>query len=396
MHAPGHLHYGKEVRAALAFQIVTAKLTDLAAPTVASTYVAAKAAIPGDQDLPIDCRTPRDRFLRALGGRPLTFPPVWLMRQAGRALPEYRELKTRYSFLEMVQTPELSAEVTLQPIQRFDFDAAVLFSDILVISEAMGQRYRFRDGGGVAMEFEVRTVQDVDRLNPGAVREKLAYVADALRLVRGQVGSRTALIGFAGSPWTLANFMMQGGSASDFDRAKLLFHTEPDLFHKLMASLTTAITEHLRMQIEAGADAVQIFDSLAGLLAYSDYEAASAKWMRAIIKGLPQGVPVIIYARGFHGPWDPLIHTGARVASVDWRVPLPWVRDCLPAAMGVQGNLDPSLMATNPAVVTRETLRLLNSMRGRNGHIFNLGHGLPPLAKLEAIEAMVNTIREFK
>jgi uroporphyrinogen decarboxylase len=190
--------------------------------------------------------------------------------------------------------------------------------------------------------------------------------------------------------------MMQGGSASEFDQAKLLFHTDPALFQMLMARLTEAVTEHLRMQIEAGADAVQIFDSLADLLAASDYEAASATWMHAIIRALPRDVPVIIYARGFHGPWEPLIRSGARIVSVDWRVPLPWVRDNLPATMGVQGNLDPFLMTTRPEVVIRETRHLLESMRGRTGHILNLGHGLPPMARLENIEALVQTVRTFK
>ncbi len=376
-------------------QCVTANSTNLAASGIASTPIEESRSAPLEKSDSTNPRTPRERFLQAAAGQPLAYPPVWLMRQAGRALPEYRELKTRYSFVQMVQTPELSAEVTLQPIRRFDFDAAVHFSDILVVSEAMGQSYRFKEGGGVAMDFEVRSRQDVERLDPTVIRERLAYVADALRLLRAELGSRTALLGFAGSPWTLANFMMQGGSATDFTRAKLLYHTDPELFRQLMARLTAAVAEHLRMQIEAGADAVQIFDSLAGLLAATDYEAASADWIRAIIEELPREIPVIVYARGFHGPWEPLIRSGARILSVDWRVPLPWVRDQLPPGVGVQGNLDPFLMTTDPGIVTRETRQLLESMRGRTGHIFNLGHGLPPTARLENIEALVQTVRTF-
>lgn len=342
------------------------------------------------------CLTGKQRFLAACEGKPLGYPPVWLMRQAGRALPEYRELKARHSFLEMVQTPELAAEVTLQPIRRFDFDGAVLFSDILVVAEAMGQAYRFKEGGGVAMEFEIRRPEDVDRLQPAAIRERLNYVAGALRLLRQELGERTALLGFAGSPWTLANFMMQGGSATDFTHAKLLFKSDPRLFENLMSKLTMAIGEHLRMQIEAGADAVQIFDSLAGVPAASDYMAASARWMQEIIGSLPKEIPVIVFARGIHGPWEPLIQTGARILSVDWRVPLPWVRDQLPGSMGVQGNLDPFLMTTDPCIVRQETTTLLESMRGRSGHIFNLGHGLPPGSKLENLETLVQTVRTFK
>lgn len=394
LHAHRHLHYFIDPRAASAPQCVTVSPTHVIMPAIASTPVEGKPA-PALDPVSGSARG-RDRFLEACAGRPLASPPIWLMRQAGRALPEYRELKTRHSFVEMVQNPELAAEVTLQPIRRFDFDAAVLFSDILVVSEAMGQAYRFKEGGGVVMDFEVRRPEDVDRLEATAIRERLAYVAAALRLLRGELGLRTALLGFAGSPWTLANFMMQGGSAAEFTRAKLLFKTEPELFERLMTKLTTAVAEHLRMQIEAGADAVQIFDSLAGVLAASDYEAASTSWIRAIIRELPAEVPVIVYARGMHGPWDCLIRTGARIVSVDWRVPLPWVRDQLPDSMGVQGNLDPFLMTTEPGIVTRETCRLLESMRGRSGHIFNLGHGLPPGSKLENLEALVQTVRAFQ
>jgi uroporphyrinogen decarboxylase len=396
LHAARHLHYFSEARAASAPQHVTAipaNLITAANPSIAIEEAGSALVGRNLQSGPI---TPRDRFLQACAGQPLQYPPVWLMRQAGRALPEYRELKTRHTFVEMVQTPELAAEVTLQPIRRFDFDAAVLFSDILVVAEGMGQAYRFKDGGGVAMDFEIRNQEDVDRLDASSIRERLDYVASALRLLRAELGSRTALLGFAGSPWTLANFMMQGGSASDFTRAKLLFQTEPALFKKLMAKLTAAVADHLRMQIEAGADAVQIFDSLAGVLPAIDYEAASAAWIQAVIRELPANVPVIVYVRGIHGPWDPLIRTGARIVSVDWRVPLPWVRDHLPAHMGVQGNLDPFLMTTEPEMVARETVRLLESMRGRSRHIFNLGHGLPPGSKLENIEALVQSVRQFQ
>jgi uroporphyrinogen decarboxylase len=337
----------------------------------------------------------RDRFLAACAIQPLDRPPVWIMRQAGRALPEYRALKEKHSFLELVRTPDLAAEVTLQPIRRFGFDAAVLFSDILVLAEALGQPYRFREGGGIEMEYTVRTAADIDRLNLNGLRDRLDYVAQTLSLVRAELGFRTALLGFAGSPWTLANFMMQGGSATDFTSAKELFYSDPPLFDRLLAKLTAAVVDHLHLQIDAGADSVQIFDSLGHLLAADDYRAASTRWIRKIIEQLEDRVPVILFVRGIHGPWEPLIETGARILSVDWRVPLRWVRDQLPSHLGVQGNLDPFLLTTQPGVVTDATRRLLQSMRGQHGHIFNLGHGLPPQSKLGNIEAMMRTIHEF-
>jgi len=318
------------------------------------------------------------------------------MRQAGRVLPEYRALKEQHSFLELVQTPALAAEVTLQPIRRFDFDAAILFSDILVVNEALGQNYRFRETGGITMDFAVREAADVERLQVGAVRERLDYMPQALRLIRRELGDRTALIGFAGSPWTLANFMMEGGSSDSFARAKALFYENPTLFGQLLEKLTASVTELLRMQIEAGADAVQIFDSLGDLLAPSAYAEASARWMKQIVAGIKQRVPVIVFGRGAHANWDVLVETGAQVLGVDWQMRLGDVARQLPASLAVQGNLDPFLLTTTPDVVAAETRCILSVMGGRRGHIFNLGHGVPPAAKLENIAALVDSVRSHR
>jgi len=335
----------------------------------------------------------RELFLRACRCEPVPRPPVWLMRQAGRVLPEYRALKEEHSFLELVQTPELAAEVTLQPVRRFDFDAAILFSDILVVNEALGQNYRFRDTGGIEMDFAVRDAADVERLQVGAVRERLDYIPQALQLIRAQLADHTALIGFAGSPWTLANFMMEGGSSDSFTRAKALFYSDPRLFGQLMEKLTAAVTELLRIQIEAGADAVQIFDSLGDLLQPEAYAGASARWMKQIVATLGGRVPVIVFGRGAHASWDVLADTGAQVLGVDWQVRLADVAKRLPAQIAVQGNLDPFLLTTTPEIVAAETRRILSGMRGRAGHIFNLGHGVPPAAKLECIRALIDTVR---
>jgi uroporphyrinogen decarboxylase len=340
--------------------------------------------------------TDRQRFLDALGCRTVDRPPVWLMRQAGRALPEYRKLKEKHSFLELVQTPELAAEVTLQPIRRFGFDAAIFFSDILVVAEALGQPYHFRDQGGIEMEFPLRSAEDIERLDPGAVRERVPYAAKALRLIKSELGGRAALLGFAGSPWTLANFMLEGGSASEFTQAKALFYSEPELFSRLIEKLTAAVSEFLQLQIEAGVDAVQIFDSLGGGLAANAYEAASAKWIQEIIAHLHGRAPVMVFAKGVHGNWDALQRTGAQGFSVDWTLPLADVRRRLPQNVAVQGNLDPFLLTTTPEVVAAEARSILEAMRGRPGHIFNLGHGVPPTAKLECIESLVSTVRSLR
>lgn len=337
--------------------------------------------------------TNRQRFLDACHCRPVGRPPVWLMRQAGRALPEYRALKEKYSFLELVQTPELAAEVTLQPIRRFDFDAAILFSDILVIAEGLGQRYQFRDRGGIEMEFLLKSAADVERLEVEAVVERLQYVAKALPLIKSALGGRTALIGFAGSPWTLANFMVEGGGVKEYTRAKAMFYSEPKLFARLLDKLTQAVSAFLQLQIDAGAEAVQIFDSLGGVLSDGDFGPASAVWMKQIVGSLKGQVPVIVFAKGAHGNWDELIETGAQVLGVDWNLRLADVRARLPEKVGVQGNLDPFLLSTTPEAVAAGANRLLHEMRGRPGHIFNLGHGVPPNAKLENIQSLVQTVK---
>ncbi len=374
--------------------------------------------------------TSRRRFLDACALQPVDRPPVWLMRQAGRALPEYRELKQNHSFLELVQTPELAAGVTLQPVHRFGFDAAILFSDILVIPEAMGQSYRFRDTGGIAMDFAVRSTADIEKLSTAQVCEKLSYVDKALRILRKELGDKTALIGFAGSPWTLATFMMEGGSADKYTRALHLFRKEPKTFSALMEKLTAAVTAYLEMQIDAGVDAIQIFDSHGGLLAPAEFQEASGRWMREIISrlGAPStasassvGVqasacsdgtlkrqlqragpvsgapPVIVFSLGTHGNWDDLIATGASVLGIDWRFSLADARRLLPAGIGLQGNLAPALLSDDtPEKIAAETSRLLEAMRERKGYIFNLGHGVPPNAKLENIAALVDTVKRFK
>jgi uroporphyrinogen decarboxylase len=318
------------------------------------------------------------------------------MRQAGRALPEYRELKAKHDFLELVRTPELATEVTLQPIRRFDFDAAILFSDILVAAEGLGQGYQFREGGGIRMDFSLREKSDIARLDVSALQEKLDYIPRALRLIKKSLGEKTALIGFAGSPWTLANFMLEGGSAKEFVRAFNLFREQPEMFSLLMEKLVVAVTKLLEMQIDSGADAIQIFDSLGGLLPQSEFSAASANWIKQIISTLGGAVPVIVFSKDTRDNWNTLADTGANVLGIDSGMRLADVRKILPSSLGIQGNLEPSLLTTTPDRVASETNRILEEMRGRRGHIFNLGHGVPPDSKLENISALVENVKHFK
>jgi len=351
----------------------------------------------------------RQRFLRAAYCQAVDRPPVWLMRQAGRALPEYRKLKETHSFVQLVQNPDLAAEVTLQPVRRFGFDAAILFSDILVIPAAMGQTYSFKETGGVVMDFAVTTQADIARLSVERVVEKLAYVDRALRILRRELGEETALLGFSGSPWTLATFMMEGASVPQYSRALRLYREDKHAYFALAEKLTAGITAYLKMQIAAGVDAVQIFDSHGGHLAPPEFQEASGRWMADIIQALDgptaaagsghrsRPAPVIVFSLGTHANWQDLIRTGADVLGVDWQTPLAGARDVVPPEVALQGNLTPALLAdATPEVVAAETEKVLEAMRGRPGHIFNLGHGLPPNAKLENIAALVETVKRHK
>ena len=318
------------------------------------------------------------------------------MRQAGRYLPEYRALKAKSSFLEMVRTPELAAEVTLQPLRRFALDAAIIFSDILVIPEALGQGYKFRDAGGIEMDFRLENRAQLDRLNPTGVTERLDYVAQALKRVKTELKGEQALLGFGGSPWTLATYMLEGGSADEFQISKAVFYSDRAFFDALLEKLTAAIIEYFHLQIRAGADAIQIFDSWGGIIAGQDYEAASLRWIRAIVAAMPKDFPIILYAKGTPSQLTDQAFSGAKVLGVDWTMDLGLVRRIVPGNVALQGNLDPVLMNTSPEIVRREATRLLETMRGSPGHIFNLGHGIMPQAKIECMEALVGTVTGWR
>lgn len=314
------------------------------------------------------------------------------MRQAGRYLPEYRELREEHSFHEVVETPELAREVTLQPMRRFEIDAAIIFSDILVIPEAMGQGYSFPEGGGIEMEFAVEEHDDLDRLSTDDIADKLSHVGDALSLVREELGDDRALVGFAGSPWTLATYMIEGESDRKRTAARLAYYNDRELLDALLERVTTALEDYIDLQIESGVDAVQLFDSWGGMLSPQGYREASARWMERLVDHVDGRVPVIVFTKGMHHLPDALASTGADVVSIDWRARLDEVADRLPETMAVQGNLDPCLMSAEPDVVEQEARELIERVGDRPGFIANLGHGILPSARPESVERFVETV----
>ncbi len=338
----------------------------------------------------------RQRFLDACHCRRVDVPPIWLMRQAGRALPEYRALKEKFTFVQLVQNPELAAEVTLQPVRRFGFDAAILFSDILVIPEALGQKYHFREGGGIQMDFAIRGSQDLKRLHWDAMLDHCRYVEGALGLLKRELKGEHALIGFSGSPWTLANFMIEGGSTPEFRKALAWWEADQHGFETFLDRLTQSVMAYVSMQIDAGAEAIQIFDSMGGLLPLSQYPAASGRWIKTIVKAVSGRVPVIVFARVPAPYLGELVAMGAQVVSLESSISLADARLKVPEAMAIQGNLGTEIMTSTADAVETAARRLLEQMNGRRGYIFNLGHGLPPNTPIENIVQLVDAVRKFE
>ncbi|HKJ22515.1 MAG TPA: uroporphyrinogen decarboxylase [Gammaproteobacteria bacterium] len=339
-----------------------------------------------------------DRLLRALARLPVDRPPIWIMRQAGRYLPEYRAVRARAGdFLTLCQTPELACEVTLQPIDRFGLDAAIIFSDILTIPHAMGLGLHFVSGEGPCFEHPVRDERGVRGLRAPDARTELGYVMDALRLTRRELAGRVPLIGFAGSPWTLATYMVEGGSSRDFAIIKAMLYERPDLLHHLLAVLADAVTDYLNAQIEAGAQAVQIFDTWGGVLTPPAYREFSLAYMQRIVNGLRpvqngERVPVILFTKG-GGPWlEDMAATGADVLGLDWQTEPADARRRVGGRVALQGNVDPGVLYAGPERIWREVARTLDAFGPAPGHIFNLGHGVNPDVPPEHAEAFVEAI----
>jgi len=333
----------------------------------------------------------RERFLRACRCQPVDRPPLWMMRQAGRSLPEYRVLKQGRSFTELVQNPTLAAEISLQPIHRFGYDAAIVFSDILVVAKSLGASYELMEGGGVKVDHDA-TVSP-SKLDTSRILEEGAYTFEALRILRKELAQERALIGFSGAPWTLATFMLEGGSHQTPTHTLRSIKENPAHLQSLLEKITQATILYLQAQIEAGADVIQIFDSQGGSLPTPYYEDFSAKWIRKTIKALPSSVPIILFARGVHHDWNLLAKTGASVLSVDFESSLSEVTKQIPNQIALQGNLNPTLLCGEPKPAVQATRAILSSMKNRPGFIFNLGHGVPPDARIETIQAVAKTVQ---
>jgi len=342
-----------------------------------------------------------DRFLRALMRQPVDVTPVWMMRQAGRYLPEYRATREKAgSFMDLCMNPELACEVTIQPLDRFALDAAILFSDILTVPDAMGLGLGFTTGEGPTFKHPVRTSADVDKLPIPKPEGELKYVMDAVRTIRRELNGRAPLIGFSGSPWTLATYMVEGGSTKEFGHVKGMMFSQPELMHRLLDKLAQSVTAYLNGQIAAGAQAVMIFDTWGGVLTPRDYQTFSLEYMRRIIAGLTREaegrkVPVILFTKG-GGQWlEMMVDSGADALGVDWTTDLSDARQRVGSKVALQGNMDPCILYSNPARVRDEVGAVLASYGHGNGHVFNLGHGIHPHIDPENVRAFVDAVHEL-
>ena len=323
-----------------------------------------------------------DRFLRALLKQPVDATPVWMMRQAGRYLPEYRETRGRAGdFLSLCKNPDLCCEVTLQPLERYELDAAILFSDILTIPDAMGLGLYFETGEGPRFKKPVRTEADVNAIQIPDPQDELKYVMDAVTTIRQALNGRVPLIGFAGSPWTLATYMVEGGSSKDFRTIKGMMYRSPEVLHELLDKLAQSVTSYLNAQIDAGAQAIQIFDTWGGALNPITYQAFSLDYMEKIVKGLKKTaegreVPVILFTKN-GGPWlEKIAAAGANCVGLDWTIHISDARARIGDQVALQGNMDPAVLYSTPKSIEEEVGRILASYGKGPGHVFNLGHGI--------------------
>ena len=342
-----------------------------------------------------------DRFLRALLRQPVDVTPVWMMRQAGRYLPEYRATRSKAGdFMSLCKNTELACEVTLQPLERFPLDAAILFSDILTIPDAMGLGLYFEEGEGPRFKKTVRTAKEVDALKVIKTSEDLPYVTDAVSLIRKELNGRVPLIGFSGSPWTLATYMVEGGSSKDFRHLKAMIYDQPELAHELLSKLAESVTEYLNAQIKAGAQVVQIFDTWGGALSTPAYQEFSLQYMQQIVSGLikeneGREVPVILFTKS-GGLWlESIAATGCHCVGLDWTVELGDARKRIGNKVALQGNMDPAMLYASPKKIRKEVQRLLESYGTGNGHIFNLGHGITPSVDPENAGAFIEAVHEL-
>ena len=342
-----------------------------------------------------------DVFLRALLRQPVPYTPVWMMRQAGRYLPEYRATRAQAgSFLKLCQTPELACEVTLQPLQRFPLDAAILFSDILTIPQALGLGLQFETGEGPVIERPVRSVADVAKLSVPDPHHALRYVIDAVSLIRRELNGRVPLIGFAGSPWTVATYCVEGGSSREFSRIKAMMYEQPHALHQLLEVLTQTTSLYLQAQIAAGAQAIMIFDTWGSVLTPTQYREFSLQYMARILDTLPREaescvVPRILFTKGAGMLLQDMAQTHCDALGVDWTTDLADARRWVADQKALQGNLDPCALYAQPEIIREQVAKVLASYGHGHGHVFNLGHGIHPAVNPEHAAAMIAAVHEL-
>jgi uroporphyrinogen decarboxylase len=342
-----------------------------------------------------------DRFLRALRREPVDCTPVWIMRQAGRYLPEYRATRARAgSFVTLCKTPELACEVTLQPIARFPLDAAILFSDILTIPDAMGLGLSVHEGEGPRLAHPVRTRAAIDKLGVPDPEGELRYVMDAVRLIRRELGGKVPLIGFAGSPWTLACYMIEGEGSSSFAGPKALALDDPATMHALLDVIARSVAAYLAAQAAAGAQALMVFDTWGGLLAPAMFREFSLRYMAQIAQSLQshnvaRDVPLILFSKGANGHLEALADTGCAALGLDWTIALGDARTRVGARAALQGNLDPAVLHARPETIRAEVQRTLDSFGPHPGHVFNLGHGITPDVNPDRLGALIDAVHEL-
>lgn len=342
-----------------------------------------------------------DLLLRALLRQPIERTPTWIMRQAGRYLPEYRATRARAGdFIKLMSTPELACEVTLQPLVRFPLDAAILFSDILTIPSAMGLGLHFVEGEGPAFEYPLHDVESVKKLGIPDPETDIRYVVDAVRLIRAELAGRVPLIGFAGSPWTLATYMVEGRSSREFARIKTMLYQEPATLHLLLEKLAAAVTLYLNAQIAAGAQTVMLFDTWGGALAAAEYREFSLQYMTRIVSGLTREredrrVPVILFTKGGGGWLEAMAGSGADALGIDWTQDIGDARRRVGNKVALQGNLDPAVLRAAPEHIREQVGKVLESFGNDSGHVFNLGHGITQDIKPEHLAALVAAVEEL-
>jgi uroporphyrinogen decarboxylase len=341
-----------------------------------------------------------DLYIRSLLRQPTERTPLWVMRQAGRYLPEYRQLRGEAgSFMNLCTNPELACEVTLQPLRRFPLDAAILFSDILTIPDAMGLGLYFAEGEGPKFESVIKSADDVNKLKHPDPATSLAYVMDAVALIRKELKGEVPLIGFSGSPWTLATYMVEGGSSKAFAKIKTMLYGEPQTLHLLLDKLADSVIDYLNAQIESGAQAVQIFDTWGGVLAPDMFREFSLRYLGKIVDGLHRSydgktIPVVLFCKGCNSHLEAIADTGCDGLGVDWTITLAEARARVGDRVALQGNLDPAIMLTNPDIIENQVRVTLASYGNGSGHVFNLGHGITPEVDPQHMTVLTESVRQ--